>query len=302
MSNVTHFLQVTDHDADFVRRVLDRAAALRDDPQPVLERQTLAMVFEKPSLRTRVSFEVAMTRLGGHAINLQPADIGLNTREPARDVARVLSGMCDVIMARVFDHATLNDLAEAATVPVINGLSDLAHPCQALADVLTIRDSFGDLEGRRVAYVGDWNNVSRSLAAVCGLLGMPFVTCGPDGYEANAHGLARLREEVPGLDIVAERDPRKAVEGVDVIYTDTWTSMGQEAEKQKRIADFAGYCVDENLVAAAKSEAIVMHCLPAYRGQEISAGVMESSQSRVFPQAHNRLHAQAGLLAVLLET
>jgi ornithine carbamoyltransferase len=305
---MTHFLEITDHDAAFLANVLSDAAHLRREwqatgrNQPLLAGNVLAMIFEKPSLRTRVSFETGMTHLGGAAINLQPAEVGLGSREPAKDVARVLSGMCDGIMARVFSHATAQELAAHSSVPVINGLSDLAHPCQAIADLLTIGDEFGDPAGRRVAYIGDANNVMRSLAAICGTFGLPFVACCPDGYAATDEEVKRLRRQVPGIDFTAITDPRQAVAGADVIYTDTWTSMGQEAEKAERAAAFRGYEVNEALLAAAPGHAIVLHCLPAYRGVEISEGVLEGPRSRIFAQAHNRLHAQKGLLVRLLGT
>ena len=301
-----HFLQITDHDSAFLASILDSAVELRGElkktgrNRPLLAGRTLAMIFEKPSLRTRVSFEAGMNQLGGSAINLQPAEIGLNTREPAKDAARVIGGMCDAIMARVFEHSTVEDLARHSPVPVINGLSDLAHPCQAIADLLTIRDEFGEVAGRRVTYIGDANNVMRSLAAICGLFAMPFTACCPRGYGPERSDLTRLMQQVPKLDLTVEPDPRAAVVRADVIYTDTWTSMGQEAEKARRIADFAGYTVDERLLASAPRHAIVLHCLPAYRGLEISEEVMEGPRSRVFPQAHNRLHAQKGLLVSLL--
>lgn len=241
-----------------------------------------------------------MNQLGGSAINLQPAEIGLGTREPASDAARVIGGMCDALMARVFAHETVEELARNSPVPVINGLSDLAHPCQAIADLLTIRDEFGEVAGRRVTYIGDANNVMRSLAAICGKFAMPFVACCPRGYAPEHNDLSRLMQQVPRLDYTVEPDPGLAVAKTDVIYTDTWTSMGQEAEKTRRIADFAGYTVDARLLASAPKHAIVLHCLPAYRGLEISDEVMEGPRSRVFPQAHNRLHAQKGLLARLL--
>ena len=292
----THFLTLLDHDSAWLGRVLDRAADLRDElrregaNRPILARMSLAMVFEKASLRTRVSFEAAMTQLGGHAINLQPAEIGLGTREPAGDAARVLGGMCEGIMARVYDHVTLEQLALASPVPVINGLSDRFHPCQSLADILTLRDAFGrDLDGRRMAYVGDANNVMRSLAVACERVGVSFIACCPQGYGPG---------EGDGVEV--EHDPRRAVEGADAVYTDTWTSMGREAERAARIEAFAGYTVTGELLALAKPQAVVLHCLPAYRGLEIAADVLEGPQSRVWEQAHNRLHAQKGLLAMLL--
>ena len=248
------------------------------------------MLFEKPSLRTRVSFETAMLRLGGHALNLRPDEVGLGTREPPRDVARVLGGMVDGIMARLFAHGTLTELAEHSPVPVINGLTDHSHPCQALADALTLIERFGDLSGITVAYVGDGNNVARSLAVVCDKLQASFRCCTPAGYELDA---GRTPVE-------AFTDPVAAVKDVQVVYTDTWTSMGQEAEKAKRIADFAGFEVNDALLQHAAADAVVLHCLPAYRGSEISDAVMESDRCLAFPQAHNRLHAQVAVLATLL--
>jgi ornithine carbamoyltransferase len=301
-----HFLQISHHEAAFLRSVLREAVTLRNQLRtagrndPVLLGRTLAMIFEKPSLRTRVSFEAGMNQLGGSAINLQPAEIGLGIREPAKDAARVIGGMCDGIMARVFAHQTAEDLARHSPVPVINGLSDLAHPCQALADLLTIQDEFGEVAGRRVVYVGDANNVMRSLAAICGKFEMPFIASCPSGYGPADEDVARLRRQIPQMEFDLNPDPRAAVARADVIYTDTWTSMGQEAEKARRIADFAGYTVDDRLLASAPKHAIVLHCLPAYRGLEISDEVLEGPRSRVFPQAHNRLHAQKGLLSVLL--
>ncbi len=306
MNPPTHFLQLTDHGPDFVREVLDRAASLRSDlrsgkASSLFAGKTLAMIFEHPSLRTRVSFEVAMTQLSGHAIYLAPADIGLNTREPAGDVARVLGSMTDCVMARVRSQSTLNDLAATCPVPVINGLSDLAHPCQALADLLTMRDAFGsDLAGRRVCYIGDANNVFRSLAVACGMVGVSVVGCSPDGYALPADEAERLRRQVSSLDLTLVADPQEAVKACDVLYTDVWASMGQEAEREKRLAAFAGYGITGALLAAAEPDAIVLHCLPAHRGEEIDADVMASPQSRIFEQAENRLHAQKGLLAMLM--
>jgi ornithine carbamoyltransferase len=303
---MSHFLQISDHDAAFYEEVLAQGVRLRQEwttsgrNKPILAGKVLAMIFEKPSLRTRVSFESGMAQLGGHAINLQPAEVGLGSREPARDVARVLGGMCDAVMARVFHHSTVEELAAHSRVPVINGLSDLAHPCQALADIMTIRDEFGSARGRRVVYVGDANNVMRSLAAICGVFGLPFVACCPEGYGPGAADIDRLRRQVAGLDFTAIPAPREAVAGADVIYTDTWTSMGQESEKAQRTAAFKGYEVNEELLTAAPGHAIVLHCLPAYRGLEISEVVIEGRQSRVFQQAHNRLHAQKGLLVRLI--
>ena len=289
-----HLLDLTDLTSADVRSLLDLAVDLKGTPRPgLLAGRALAMVFEKPSLRTRVSFERAMHRLGGVALNLRPDEIGLGSREEPRDVARVLGGMVDGIMCRLFDHATLIEVAGHAPVPVVNGLTDRSHPCQALADALTIVERFGRTDGLTVAYVGDGNNVARSLAVACARLGMAFRSATPPGHELPTGDL-------PGVPIEATTDPRIAADGADVLYTDTWTSMGQEAEKQARLRAFGGFTVDDALLDRAADGAIVLHCLPAYRGLEISDAVMESPRCLAFPQAHNRLHAQAAVLARLL--
>lgn len=262
--------------------------------------KTLAMIFEKPSLRTRVSFEVAMVHMGGHALYIAPAEIGLGTRESVPDVARVLSGMCDGIMARVFEHEKLTGLAKHASVPVINGLSDYSHPCQAMADLLTAEEHFGKLEGLTLAYVGDGNNVARSLTVACAKFGLKFRIASPPGYELEKELVDRIMRESPNLDYRSMQDPNLAVREADIIYTDTWVSMGQEAEKAQRLPIFGPYQINAELLGHAPSHAIVLHCLPAYRGVEITDEVIDGPQSRVFEQAHNRLHAQKGILAVLL--
>ena len=301
-----HFLNISDHSPEELRHLLDVAAKLKrkfkntGGNEPILAGQTLAMVFEKPSLRTRVSFAVAMTHLGGSALLLRQEEVGLGSREPAQDVARVLAGMCDGIMARVFEHQKLVDLAQWSSVPVINGLSDASHPCQAMADVMTIQEQFDDLEDLTVAYVGDGNNVARSLAVACGKLGLRFILASPPAYALREEEIDRIMGQVPEMDFEVTHDPRDAVRGADVIYTDTWISMGQEAEKQQRVQDFEGYQLDENLLRQAPKHAVVMHCLPAYRGLEISDAVIEGERSIVFKQAENRLHFQKGLLAVLM--
>ncbi|MEM8874367.1 MAG: ornithine carbamoyltransferase [Planctomycetota bacterium] len=288
---MTHFLDINHHEPDWLHAVLDRAVALKARNEPdLLHGKTLAMVFEKPSLRTRVSFETGMLQLGGHALNIRPDEIGLGKREPARDVARVLTGMVDGIMARLFAHDTLKELAQYSTVPVINGLTDYNHPCQALADLLTVREHFGKLDGLTLAYIGDGNNVARSLANACHAFGMRFICATPPGYE--------LATEAVGF--MSTHDPVEAVREADVIYTDTWVSMGQEAEKAQRVSEFGDFCVDAALLDKAPAAAIVLHCLPAYRGLEISDDVMESERCLAFAQAHNRLHAQKGVLATLL--
>jgi ornithine carbamoyltransferase len=302
-----HFISIADVSTQDIQHILDVGLALRDERrrlgrnQPLLAHKTLAVIFEKPSLRTRVSFEQAMVELGGHAMILSQAEIGLGKREPACDIARVLNGMVDGIAARVFEHQKLLNLAQHATVPVVNALSDHSHPCQALADVMTMIDEFGrDLTGKTMAFIGDGNNVARSLATICGRLGMNFILASPPGYELDQPFVDRIMSQVPTMNFEMTHDPVAAVEYADVIYTDTWVSMGQEDEYELRRAVFRDYQVNAQLLARAPSHAIVLHCLPAYREFEITAEVLEGPRSRVFPEAHNRLHAQKGLLAVLM--
>ncbi len=263
---------------------------------PVCAGKVLAMIFEKPSLRTRVSFDVAMTHLGGSAIYISPNEIGLGSREAVPDVARVLSGMCDAIMARTFAHQTIEQLAAFASVPVINGLSDRSHPCQAMADLLTVQEEFGSLEGRTLAYIGDGNNVARSLLEACGVFKMNFAIATPPGYALPAADFQAL-QSVYRIKTLITSSPKEAVVQADVIYTDTWVSMGQEDEKAARMPIFRPYQINSQLLAAAPAHAIVMHCLPAYRNVEITDAVLDGPQSRVFQQAHNRLHFQKALLA-----
>jgi len=301
-----HFLSIASTPTPALLDMLRRAVALRATRCTLLSGLTLACLFEKSSLRTRVSFEQAMRRLGGTAMTLMPFEIGIGQRESPEDIARVLAGMVDAIMARVTSHDTLERMAKVSSVPVINGLSDLAHPAQALADMLTLADEFSPadpagLKGRTVVFVGDGNNVARSLAVACGKLGVRFIMSGPPGYALGADWLASARARVPTLELTNEPDPRKAVEHADAIYCDTFVSMGQESERSNRLAAFAGYQVNAALLARAPSHAIVMHCLPAHRGEEITDEVIDGPRSRVFQQAHNRLHAQAGLLAELLK-
>lgn len=264
--------------------------------------KTMAMIFEKPSLRTRVSFETGMTQLGGHAIYLAPSDIGMGNREEPRDVSTVLSSMVDVIMARTFKHSTVEDLAEHATVPVINALSDKEHPCQILADFMTIWEKKGTLEGLTLAFVGDGNNnVTHSLALGSGLLGMNFKVGAPQGFWMDPDVVKRAEAlaATTGVKISQTDKPEEAVKDADVVITDTWVSMGAEAEKEQRLKTFKPYQVDAALMDKAKKDAIFMHCLPAYRGNEVSADVIDGPQSVVFPEAENRLHAQKGLLVFL---
>ncbi len=302
------FISIADCSKEELREFLDVAKRLKkqykatDRNDPLLAGKMLAMIFEKPSLRTRVSFAVAMQHLGGAAIMLRQEEVGLGQREAVKDVARVLSGMCDAVTIRTFDHAKVLELARWATIPVINALTDLSHPCQAMADLMTIEEHFGHLEGKTVAFIGDGNNVARALATACGRFGMRFILASPSAYALSREDMDRIMSQVPELDFEIADDPANAVREADVIYTDTWVSMGQEAEKTKRLTDFHGYEVNANLLAEAPKSAVVLHCLPAYRGLEISDEVIEGKQSLVFPQAENRLHFQKGLLAVLMGT
>jgi ornithine carbamoyltransferase len=296
-----HFLDIDRYDSGELRDILDLGLAYkagrRDRP---LEGKTLAMIFEKPSLRTRVSFAVAMTQLGGNGLLLRDEEVGLDKREPTADVARVLASMCDGIMARTFEHSKVERLAEYSSVPVINGLTDFSHPCQAMADLMTIEEHFGTLAGKTLAFIGDGNNVARSLATACGKFNMRFILAAPGGYELPIEDVDRIMSQVPQLDFITTHDAEEAARSADVLYTDTWVSMGQEEEKQQRVQDFGGFAIDDHLLSIAPKDAVVMHCLPAYRGLEISEDVMEGPRSLVFPQAENRLHFQKGLIAVLM--
>jgi ornithine carbamoyltransferase len=302
-----HFISIADLSAAEIWQLLNRAKELKDEwraggNQPILKDKTLGMVFQKPSLRTRVSFDVAMLHLGGHGLYLSPNEIGLGGRESVPDVARVLSRYVDGIMARVFAHDHVVQLAHHSRVPVINGLSDYSHPCQGITDIFTIWEKLGDLKGLKLAYVGDGNNVAVSLLFAAAKLGMHFAIGTPPGYDLPAEVLAlgrRFAQET-GSQVVTTRDPIEAVTGADVVYTDTWTSMGQEAEQAKRAAVFPPYQVNSGLVMRARPGAIVMHCLPAHRGQEITDEVADGPQSVIFDQAENRLHAQKGILAVYM--
>ena len=290
-----NLLDIDDLSPEELHAVLDMAAELRSagTDRPLAD-ETLAMIFEKPSTRTRVSFETGMTRLGGHAIFLGPDDIHLGHGEPIRDTARAISRYTDFIMARVFDHADIVELAEYATVPVVNGLTDDAHPCQTLADLLTIRDTFGTLDVD-VAWVGDGNNVCQSLVLGAAMTEMDLTVATPPGYEIDADVRKRaLAFDSPPLE---RNDPHEAVEGADIVYTDVWVSMGQEDEREEKLAAFDGFQVTRDLVG----DRPVMHCLPAHRGEEITNEVLESDNAIVWTQAENRMHAQNGLLVWLKE-
>jgi ornithine carbamoyltransferase len=302
-----HFLHIADYSAQDLQHLLDLALALKKEwkrggNKPVLKGRVLGMVFQKPSLRTRVSFDMAMRHLGGDALYLSPAEIGLGGRESIADVARVLSGYVQAIMARTFDHQHVLGLAQWASVPVINGLSDYNHPCQALGDAVTLLEHKGKLKGLHVAFVGDGNNVATSLLHLCARLGAHFSLASPEGFDLAqpAVELGHKLAAETGARITLLRDPHEAVSGADVIYTDTWTSMGQEAETEKRKAVFPPFQVNASLLSEARPDAVVMHCLPAHRGQEITDEVMDGPQSVIFQQAENRLHAQKAILAHLL--
>ena len=267
-----------------------------------LSEKVLALMFEKPSLRTRVSFEIAMRQLGGYAIYLSPSEVGLGKRESIPDVARVLDRYVDAIVARTYSHQTLEILASYSAVPVINALSDLEHPCQALTDLLTIYEKKGELEGLTLAYVGDGNNVANSLLLAASLTGLNFRIASPDGYQVQ-EGILRLAQDYAtssGAKIFCTEEPSLAVSGADVVYTDVWTSMGQETEADRRRQIFASYQVNTELLFLAKEDAILMHPLPAHHGDEVAEGILDSPQSVVFDQAENRMHLQKALLADIL--
>ena len=301
------FIAIADHSPEQLQDLIAIAIRLKEELKaggnsPVLEGKVLAMIFQKPSLRTRVSFDMAMRQLGGDALYLSPDEIGLGKRESIADVARVMSGYVDAIMARVFDHNHVVDLAHWANIPVINGLSDYNHPCQALADALTIQERFGRLAGLNITFVGDGNNVAVSLSHICAKLGANFTITNPEGYDIPKVAIDKALEiaEVSGSQIRLLHDPHEAVAGAHVIYTDTWTSMGHEEESKIREQLFPPYQVNTTLIAKARSDVIVMHCLPAHRNFEITDEVADGPHSVIFQQAHNRMHAQKAILVSLL--
>jgi ornithine carbamoyltransferase len=302
-----HFLSIHILEPEVIKALIDfsilrKAEFQKGQFKPALQGKVLAMIFQKSSLRTRLGFETAMVQLGGHAVNLEDHQVGLGKREDVRDMARVISSMCDGVMARVFAHQLVVELAQHSTIPVINGLSDWSHPCQALADMMTIQEHFSRLKGLKFTYIGDGNNVARSLLMACAKLGISFAIAAPGNYQLD-NGLIESAKTVASkseADIIATTQPGEAVADADVIYTDVWTSMGQEQEQQEREKAFADYQVNAQLVKQAKSEAVVMHCLPAYRNYEITDEVMDSPQSIIFQQAENRLHSQRALLEVLM--
>ncbi len=296
-------VSISDLTPEEVWSLLQMAAKIKSGvAEPLLEGQALALVFQKPSLRTRVSFELGMKQLGGHAMYLSPQEVGMGTRESVADVALVLSRYVNGIVARTFLHSDVAELAKHASVPVVNGLSNEEHPCQALADLLTIRERKGKLEGLRIAFVGDGNNVAVSLAMGAMMAGADFILGAPKGYEFSESMLTAIQRlsSRDGVALDITDDPKSAVRGADVIYTDVWTSMGQEEEAERRLVDFAGFRVDPGLMGQAKEGAIFMHPLPAHTGEEIADGMLGHSQSVVYDQAENRLHAQKAVLAKLL--
>ncbi len=298
---VRHFLEVDDLSVAELDEVLRRGAEPPPAPGPglPLAGRTVGLYFEKPSLRTRHSCETAVVQLGGHPVTFRRDEVGSGEREPIGDIARVLSGYHAAIGGRVFDHGLLEELAAAARVPVVNLLSDRGHPVQALADLLTMRQSLGELSGATVAWVGDFNNVARSLALGATMLGMKVRLACPPGYGPGADDLDRLRA-LGGEPVVAHR-PEEAVAGSAAVHTDVWASMGQEAQADERMRAFEGFQVDDRVMSAAAPGAVFMHCLPAHRGEEVAASVVDGPQSRVIAQAHNRLHSVRGLLSWLVE-
>ncbi len=301
---MNHFLAMTDLDTPKLQALLDRAAAFksgRDETQ--FRGKTLALLFEKPSLRTRTSFEVAIRRLGGHSIYYAPQEIGLGQRESVRDVVLVLSRFVDAIAARTFAHSTVTEMARYATIPIVNALTHLEHPCQAVADLQTLAERQGGIAGKNVAYIGDGNNCAISLLYGCALLGAHYRIAAPEGYELPADVTERARAmcAASGGSLTLLRDPLQAAAGADALYTDVWTSMGQEAERAERVKVFADYQINQAALRAAKPGATILHPLPAHHGEEIVEGILYLDQSAVFDQAENRLWAQMAVLATLFE-
>jgi ornithine carbamoyltransferase len=298
-------ISVHDLTRDQVAGLLALTSRVKADPESYRERlagKSLAMIFEKSSTRTRVSFEVGMYQLGGHALFLSGRDIQLGRGETISDTAQVLSRYVDGIMARTFAHQDVLDLALHGSVPVINGLSDDLHPCQALADYFTLHEVFGDLEGRKIAYIGDGNNVAHSLLFGAAKVGMAIAVASPEGYEVDSHYLEQASRDAQeaGTQIELTRDPKQAVAGASAVYTDVWASMGQEEEAAERLRVFAGFTVDSDLMSAALPEVVFLHCLPCHRGEEVSAEVADGPQSRIFDEAENRLHVQKAVMLWLM--
>jgi ornithine carbamoyltransferase len=302
---IRHFVDLFELPPESALDLLHRARELKRVEQQgqrplYLSGRTLGLIFEKPSLRTRVSFEAAIAQLGGSAIFLRDKDVGMGSRESLADFARVISQYVDALAVRTYAHATVEELARHATVPIINALSDLSHPCQALADMLTVQEALGCLEGIKLVFVGDGNNVARSLALASALLGLEFVLTAPPGYEFPAAFRARFEATFPDCPLIVEHDPHQAVQGAQVVYTDVWASMGQEHEADQRRTVFAPYQVNSTLLSGLPGEAIFLHCLPAHRGEEVTGEVLDGPRSRIIPQAANRLHFQKALLIWLM--
>ncbi|NIQ00377.1 MAG: ornithine carbamoyltransferase [Nitrospinaceae bacterium] len=300
------FIALNDFSSSELEDMLNLAGRIKKSPEDylsVLKGKTLAMIFNKKSTRTRISFEVGIFQLGGMALFLGPGDMQLARGETIADTGKVLSRFADGIMLRTFSHGDILELARQSTVPVINGLTDFNHPCQALADMMTVREKFGKLAGLKLAYVGDSNNVTVSLLSACVKLGLHITLVSPKGYTITKEALDMVREEADSknLNIVLTEDVAEGVAGAHVIYTDVWTSMGQEEERQKRLKDLAGYTVDEAVMKAAGPQAVFMHCLPAHRGEEVSASVIDGPASIVFDQAENRLHLQKAVMVTLMQ-
>jgi ornithine carbamoyltransferase len=300
-----HFLDLFDLTAGELTHLLQETARLkaaheRGERDPVLLGRVLGLVFDKPSLRTRVSFESAIAQMGGSSLFMSGKEAGLGSRESVPDFARVMSQYVDAIVLRTFSHSTVMDFATYSSCPIINGLSDSYHPCQALADLFTMQEVYGKLAGRTLAFVGDGNNVARSLAVCCGKLGVKFILASPKGFGFDKPFVELFHEHLPRVKFLQNGKPDHAVRSADIIYTDVWTSMGQEAEHDLRLKKFNGYQVNSALLAKAPAHARIMHCLPAHRGEEITSDVLDSERSIVFQQAANRMHAQKALLLWLL--
>lgn len=303
MKNIKHFLSITDLSAKEIWQVFTLAKTLKEDRYSNnLKDKNMVMLFEKPSLRTKLSFDIAISQLGGHTVYFGPSEVGLGKRESISDVSKVIASMADLIIARVFRQKDLKELAKNSNIPVINALSDLEHPCQALADFLTILEVKGKLEGLTLAYVGDGeNNVPHSLVLGCALLGINFNCAAPKGYWINKEIVkqAKRLSSLSGAKILETEDPKESVKNADIVYTDTWVSMGDETEQDKRLENFKNYQINQKLLDLAKIDAVFMHDMPAYRGSEVSADVADGKQSVMFQQAENRLHAQKALIVYL---
>jgi len=300
------FIEIHDYTAAEVMQIFELARDIKATPKKyrdTLEGQTLAMIFEKSSTRTRVSFEAGMFQLGGHALFLSSRDIQLGRGEPIDDTAKVLSRYVDGIMARTFAHKTVTDLAEYASVPVINGLTDLSHPCQVMTDYFTAWEKFGNLKGRKIAYIGDGNNMAHSLMFGAPKVGMHIAIATPKGYAPDLSVVAAAEEDAraAGTKLLVTTSIEEAVKDADIVETDVWASMGQEDEAEKRRRDFEGWMIDDRVMSMAKKEAIFMHCLPAHRGEEVSAGVIDSPRSVIYDEAENRLHVQKAIMVTLMK-